>query len=402
MKNIRICIALLINFTSYINPIDPISASIGATGLAGLALISARYVIQVPWAHITLPWSSNIKATNFHFEQTNQSFYLLQKKVSEHSNPSQNVLYFFLPGFGDHPLAVGTVNHSPLMPTTHFYSVLYEEAATKFVLNTSMGGRSEILAALTSLRHILQNDILSLAEKNGNFSQHIAGKDRYTSIAYMGESRGGGLLINILAILAQPHHVLLEEAGIDENLRKKIIEMSKSGCAVLRVPLIDFQDATEFMLGAQSTENAIARTFIRYSAQLTKKLIVPILTGFRYSSSALPPIDMVKYLKDLQIPLLCCFASHDFILGKKLNKKFMEELKKYNGAATYQYTFVGDHIMTADDEYQALLPYFFRNKKMIPVNPTIYNKAEQPIFIRMNKDNTPTSIFHKNSLTRKK
>jgi len=188
----------------------------------------------------------------------------------------------------------------------------------------------------------------------------IAASDIAESINLVGHSRGGGVVVNLLAILNHPekYKKIFQTIGIDESLRKKIIQMIENGVVVLDCPLKDIYTSIRqkvrykrshilpaahtnqqnFMLKQYlcSAYNTILNSFDHACTFTLQYIVFPLTTNYRPWREH--PSESVKMLDGLKLTTIVRYDDGDFIITNNDDETFYQTLKNHNPETTFLIT----------------------------------------------------------------
>lgn len=128
-----------------------------------------------------------------------------------------------------------------------------------------------------------------------------------------GFSAGGGVIVNILAILSNFRFAPeLLKIGITAKVKDQIIEAIENGLIILDCPLKSIEEIINL--------RGISATLKIYED--------------RYRSNNLRPIDSIATWKNLKLTILLNFQTPDEILSNRDDQLFINAVKKHNRATT--------------------------------------------------------------------
>lgn len=172
------------------------------------------------------------------------------------------------------------------------------------VTKTSLGQLNEVLPALYVL------------------DRTIAKQLNATAVDLYGFSRGGAVIINMIAVLADEsdqYTKALERIGINTLQRKKLLHLIQAGSIVLDCPLIDHEAALKNI--APHIPTWISKT----AASLCS----------RYQTNALVPLDSLKKINHLNLSILLHVEYNDTIVTNVHDATTFESLSEHNTQHTY-------------------------------------------------------------------
>lgn len=123
-----------------------------------------------------------------------------------------------------------------------------------------------------------------------------------------GFSAGGGVIVNILAVLnSNRYDPALQNLGIGEAEKQKILQAIQQGSVILEVPLKSFDEIADISSHRE----------IQVLAQRARK-------------NGMTPLENLKELKGLALNVFLYFAFPDSILGNRDDTEFIEKLQFAN------------------------------------------------------------------------
>jgi hypothetical protein len=129
------------------------------------------------------------------------------------------------------------------------------------------------------------------------------------SIDLYGFSAGGGVVINVIAVLnTSSHDAELKKIGIGAEEKKKLLSAIERGVIILDTPL-------------KSIEEIIALRGSTEEFEILAK---------NYRDNSLRPIDSLELLKGLSLNILLHFQKEDEILSNRDDGLYIERLKRVN------------------------------------------------------------------------
>jgi hypothetical protein len=133
------------------------------------------------------------------------------------------------------------------------------------------------------------------------------------SIDLYGYSAGGGVVVNLIAVLnSSAYGAELEKMGITSTERERLLKVIQRGLVILDVPLKSVEEIIDFK-GSSVEMEILARNYREHH--------------FR-------PIDALEALKGLSLDVILHFQESDEIISNRDDAIYIERLKKANSHGT--------------------------------------------------------------------
>jgi hypothetical protein len=129
------------------------------------------------------------------------------------------------------------------------------------------------------------------------------------SIDLYGFSAGGGVVINLIAVLnTKTYDAELQQIGIGEREKTKMLQAIQKGVVILDAPLKSVEEIIALRGGTEEME----------------------VIGKNYHTHGLRPIDSLNSLKGLALHIILCFQHKDEILSNRDDNLYIERLMQVN------------------------------------------------------------------------
>ena len=315
--------------------------------------------------------------------------------IADYRDDNDDTITFAPHGFG------GNKEHSRFIGSGHRIIFNFHDASSP--AGDPVKLRYASFAQLPELKPLLH--ALLLAKKAG-----------FKKIDFVGYSRGGAAVINLIGLLNNDaifsgggsledikKKSNLESMGITNETRKELLKIIESGHHILICPMLDLHAAVEQIIktGAAAISNAaiiaaqessIVTTSSQYLqfpmrmaqgawyyvpdfvknfstaawkspsdisahefATSTVDYVIPHIS--EYDPKDLEPMKSIQHFKGLKLKTLMHFGTNDPIVGTKYSKEFFEKLKSINPDTTYVHRSEDGH--QASGEFMNLM-YFFK------------------------------------------
>jgi hypothetical protein len=135
------------------------------------------------------------------------------------------------------------------------------------------------------------------------------------SVELYGYSAGGGAIVNTLAVLnSTTHDLKLEEIGIGEKEKERLLAVIQQGKIILDTPLKSLSEILSF----RGEEPEL------------------LLMQKRYQENGMEPIEAIGKLKSLSLNVLIHFEVPDLVLSNRDDSQYIERFKKtlHSGSVT--------------------------------------------------------------------